>query len=140
MAELPDAGTKFGARVRHRLANEQSIWLTTIGRDGTPQPNPVWFLLDGDELLIYNIASANRLVHIRQRPRVSLNFDSTDGDDVVVITGDAREAPDELPPDQNPAYVQKYGDAMVRVSGSREKFAATYHVGLRVSISKVRGF
>lgn len=140
MAELPDAGTKFGARVRERLAGDMIIWLTTIGKDGTPQPNPVWFLYDGDDILIYNIESANRLVHIGQRPRVSLNFESDEGNDIVVITGDARVAQGEPAPDKNPAYVEKYGDAMVRVSGSREKFAATYHVPIRVTIGKVRGF
>jgi PPOX class probable F420-dependent enzyme len=140
MAQLPDASTKFGARVRERLATEHTIWLTTIGKDGTPQPNPVWFLFDGDDILVYNIETANRLVHIRHRPRVSLNFDSVDGEDVVVITGDARLSPDEVSPIQNPAYVEKYGDAMVRVSGSHEKFAAVYHVGIRVRIGKVRGF
>lgn len=137
---LPDPATDFGARVRERLANDHTIWLTTVGKDGTPQPNPVWFLLEGDELLIYNIASANRLVHIRQRPRVSLNFDSDKGDDIVVIIGEARDASDAPPPHENPAYVTKYGDAMVRISGSLEKFAAVYHVGMRVKMTKVRGF
>ena len=28
------------------------IWLTTMGSDGTPQPTPVWFLWDGDNLWI----------------------------------------------------------------------------------------
>lgn len=138
--KLPDPNTTFGAKVRDRLAADHTIWLTTIGKDGTPQPNPVWFLLDGDEILVYNIETANRLVHVRQRPRVSLNLDSGGGDDIVIITGDARVSPDEPAPNQNPAYVAKYGDAMVGVSGSQEKFAATYHVGIRITIGKVRGF
>ena len=52
MTVLPDAGTPFGDRVRERLVDEQVIWLTTVGADGTPQPNPVWFLWtpeEGDE-------------------------------------------------------------------------------------------
>lgn len=137
--QLPDPDTKFGARVRERLANDHTIWLTTIGKDGTPQPNPVWFLLDGDDLLVYSVESANRLAHIRQRPRVSLNLDSDNGSDVVVITGEARPS-DDARPDQNPAYVAKYGDAMVRVSGTHEKFGDTYHVPMRIKIGKVRGF
>jgi predicted pyridoxine 5'-phosphate oxidase superfamily flavin-nucleotide-binding protein len=46
MAEsaLPDSGTAFGERVRRRLREEQVIWITTVGKDGTPQPNPVGFL------------------------------------------------------------------------------------------------
>lgn len=39
-----DLTTEYGARVARRLQDEQVIWLTTVGRDGTPQPNPVWFI------------------------------------------------------------------------------------------------
>src|SRR5262245_1412900 len=125
---LPDPVTPFGKAVRERLANERLIWLTTVGRDGTPQPNPVWFLHEDGEIVVYSIASANRLTHIVRRPRVSLNFNSdTGGNGVVVLTGDARLAPDEAPADRNPAYVAKYANAMASVAGSAAKFAETYH-------------
>jgi hypothetical protein len=38
---LPDPATPFGERVARRLREEAVIWLTTMGADGTPQPNPV---------------------------------------------------------------------------------------------------
>jgi predicted pyridoxine 5'-phosphate oxidase superfamily flavin-nucleotide-binding protein len=40
MAEsaLPDSGTAFGERVRRRLHEEQIIWITTVGNDGSPHP------------------------------------------------------------------------------------------------------
>jgi hypothetical protein len=42
------AGT---ASARRRLTGEMAIWLTTAGRDGTPQPNPAGFGWDaGDSL------------------------------------------------------------------------------------------
>jgi len=43
MAEstLPDPSTAFGERVRRLLRDERVIWITTVGKDGTPQPNPV---------------------------------------------------------------------------------------------------
>ena len=34
-----------------RLTGEMTIWLTTVGRDGTPQPNPAGFLWDGGDSL-----------------------------------------------------------------------------------------
>ncbi|HEY3753032.1 MAG TPA: TIGR03667 family PPOX class F420-dependent oxidoreductase [Pseudonocardiaceae bacterium] len=139
--QLPDPETPFGKSVRERLASEPLIWLTTIGKDGTPQPNPVWFLHDGDDIVVYSIASANRLTHVLQRPRVSLNFNSDDhGGSVVVITGDARLTPDEPAPDQSPAYMAKYAGPMAGISGTVEKFAATYNVAMRIDIGKVRGF
>ncbi|MFE4564688.1 pyridoxamine 5'-phosphate oxidase family protein [Streptomyces anulatus] len=43
-----DAATPFGEEVGKRLAEEHVIWLTTIGADTTPQPNPVWFHWEND--------------------------------------------------------------------------------------------
>jgi hypothetical protein len=44
---LPDPETPFGEKVARRLRTEMVIWFTTVGADGTPQPNPVWFLAEG---------------------------------------------------------------------------------------------
>jgi len=41
----------YGERVRRRLTGEMTIWLTRVGRDGTPQPNPVGFGWDGGDSL-----------------------------------------------------------------------------------------
>src|SRR4029453_7250355 len=46
--------TDFGARVAKRLEEEGIVWLTTTSADGTPQPNPVWFLWNGDNVLIFS--------------------------------------------------------------------------------------
>ena len=138
---LPDPNTDFGRMVHDRLAAEHLIWFTTVGKDGTPQPNPVWFLHEDGEILVYNIKSANRLVHIKARPRVSLNFDADDdGNGIVVITGLARAVPDEPLPTENPRYVAKYAGPMADVSGSAEQFAGIYNQAIRIDITKVRGF
>ena len=39
----------LGGRVRRRLTGQMTIWLTTDGRDGTPQPNPAGFGGDGGD-------------------------------------------------------------------------------------------
>jgi PPOX class probable F420-dependent enzyme len=139
---LPAAGTPFGDRVRDRLETAVIAWFTSVGGDGTPQPNPVWFLWDEpDELIVYNRPAANRLAHIRQRPRVSLNLDGNGkGGDIVVLTGRATLAPELPAPHENPRYLAKYADHMRRVSGSPEDFSAAYPVGLRIKVDRVRGF
>src|SRR5689334_16400370 len=71
---LPDPATPFGAQVARRLREEMVIWVTAEAEDGTPQPNPVWFLWDGASFLIYCQRGAKRLEHIRRNPRVALNF------------------------------------------------------------------
>ena len=67
---LPDPATGFGERVRQRLRDEQVIWFTTVGGDGTPQPNPVWLLWEEDSCLVYNRSDANRLTHGQSSPGV----------------------------------------------------------------------
>lgn len=132
--------TPFGERVTRRLRDEPIIWLTTTGADGTPQPNPVWFLWDGHTLLIYSLPDAARLAHIRRTPHVALNFDGDSrGGDIIVITGLARLSPEDLPADQMAPYRNKYQHFIARGFGTPENFAAKYSVALRITPTKVRG-
>jgi len=138
---IPDRTTAYGERVHRRLTGEMTIWLTTVGRDGTPQPNPVGFLWDGgDSLLTYTQTGARRLENIRRQPLVALNLDSNGGDDIVVLTGTA-EIVDDCPavPD-NPAWLEKYGEAIDARFGSAAKFAERFSVPVRVRLTRVRGF
>lgn len=138
---LPDPGTPFGARVRRRLREEQVIWLITVGRDGTPQPNPVGFVLQDDgSILTYNAADANRITHVADRPRVALHLDGDGtGGDIVVLTGTACRADDAPRPHQNPSWLAKYGETAVRRFGSAEAFGERFPVPLRIEITRVRG-
>lgn len=132
----------FGERVARRLREEIVIWLTTVAADGTPQPNPVWFLWDGaSSLLVYNRADAVRLRHVARRPNVSLNLDGNGkGGDIVVLAGTAQRDDSVAPPDANDDYLGKYRADMERVSGSVEEFAAQYPVPLRIEIRRIRGY
>jgi PPOX class probable F420-dependent enzyme len=138
---LPDFSTAFGQRVQRRLREEQVIWLTTVGRDGTPQPNPVGFLFQDDHsILIYNMVNAIRLRHVADRPRDALHFDADGtGGGIVVCTGTARRADDVPPPHQNPAFLAKYGDSLLRVSADAEEFGTRFGVPLRIEITRARG-
>jgi PPOX class probable F420-dependent enzyme len=138
---MPPTSTPFGQRVARRLRDESVIWLTTVSADGTPQPNPVWFLWDGTSLLIYSLATAARLAHIARNARVSLHFNSDDqGDDIIVITGEAHVAPGEPSAEQMPEYLRKYSGAIAREFGTPASFAAQYSVPLRITPVKVRGY
>jgi PPOX class probable F420-dependent enzyme len=138
---IPDQATAHGERARRRLTDEMTIWLTTVGRDGTPQPNPVGFLWDGgNSLLTYSQTDARRLANIRQQPQVSLNFDSNGGDDIVVLTGTAEILDDYLAVPDNPAWLEKYGEAIDSRFGSAVKFAQRFSVPVRIHLTRIRGF
>lgn len=133
--------SSFAERVRRRLSEGTVVWFTTVGRDGTPQPNPVWFVWDGvDEILIYSRAEANRVAHIKQRPRVSVNLDGNGrGGDILVLTGTATILPGHPLAHENPDYLAKYASAAVRIAGSVAVFSEEHTAVLRFTIEKIRG-
>jgi PPOX class probable F420-dependent enzyme len=137
---LPDTSTEFGARAARRLQDDVVVWLTTVDDAGTPQPAPVWFLWDGESALIYSDSRAKRLRHIQYNPRVALHLDGDGtGGDIVVLTGEVAEAPDEPPVQNNPAYLAKYGERITSGWGTPEVFASTYSVPLRFRPRRIRG-
>jgi PPOX class probable F420-dependent enzyme len=139
---LPDPSTPFGERVERHLRDDVVVWLTTVGRDGTPQPNPVWFLWTGEHVLVQNLAEAARVAHIRSRPNVSLNFAGNGrGGDIVVVTGRAEILDEPLTPADAAAYDAKYAEHIRRLgSPDLASFVAAYPVLIRITPTRVRGF
>jgi PPOX class probable F420-dependent enzyme len=136
-----DEATEFGARATRRLRDEEVIWLVTLGGDGTPQPNPVWFLWDGATLLIFSKPDAAKVRHITVRPRVALNFNTNaGGEDVVVLAGEARLDVTPVPQEQLAAYLEKYRDGIANIGLTPETMLATYSAVIRVTPTKLRGF
>lgn len=110
---LPPASSPLGTWVRERLRDESIGWLVTVDDRGIAQPNPVWFLWDGTSILVYNLAQARRLHHIRRRPAVTFHLDSHGRDgDAVVFVGTARVVTGEPPADEHPAFREKYDERM----------------------------
>ncbi len=135
-----DTTTEFGKRVERRLREEQIIWLTTVRQDGTPQPLPVWFLWEGDTILIYSQPNQQKLRNIRGNPHVSLNFDGNGhGGDIIVLTGTAAIAEDAPRANAVPEYVAKYGEGIKRIGLDPDKMADTYSVPVRVTLTGLRG-
>ena len=142
MPPVVDTSTKFGKTADRRLRKEAIVWLTTTSADGTPQPNAVWFLWDGETALMYSIPNQAKLKNIARHPRVSLNLDTRkSGDSVVVLTGTAAVDPSAPPLNKNRAYIAKYRDEIVRLKlGPAAKMASEYSVAVRITPEKLRGF
>jgi PPOX class probable F420-dependent enzyme len=133
MVESLDAATKDGARALSRLQTDLIGWLTTVNPDGQPQASPIWFLWDGEELLIFSMTRAPRNGNIEDRPLVAFNLEAgTDGEDVVTVEGEARIVPDEPPASANPTYIAKYQGMLDAYEWTPEWFSGRYSVPIRI--------
>lgn len=138
---MPNFSSSHGRKAQKRLKSETIVWLSTVGRDLTPQPRPVWFVPDGDDVLIYSQPKAAKLVHIQSHPRVALHFNADQwGSDetIVVLTGDAILEPEAPKGPQSPAYIKKYKKDMAELGMTPEQFAARYSQPIRVKITSLR--
>ena len=128
-----------GRAAKKLLNSETIIWLTTVGGDLTPQPRPVWFVRDGEGVLIYSQPKAAKVAHIRNHPNVALHFNADQwGSDetVVVLTGTAGLEESKNP--QSAAYIKKYKKDMAELGMTPEQFAASYSIPIRIKIAGIR--
>ncbi|TWD84118.1 PPOX class probable F420-dependent enzyme [Kribbella amoyensis] len=136
-----DTSTGFGARIEKQLAGEEVLWLTTVGRSGTPAPNPVWFLWTGEHVLVFSQQAKAKLHNVAANPRVALNFNATHtGGDVGVISGDAVIDEAGPSPEELTAYNAKYGASITGLGMTAESFHAEYSALIRITPDKLRGF
>jgi PPOX class probable F420-dependent enzyme len=136
-----DPTTAKGEKVAARLRDEQVAWLVTVAADGTPVPTPIWFLWDGETILVYSVPDKPKLRHIAENPRVALALRTDErGDDLVVITGEA--VVDESAPAafELPEYVEKYRDAIARLGSDPEEFSGGYSVPVRIKPTRLRAW
>ena len=134
-----DFTSEIGKLAAKRLRDEYVVWLTTSSKDGTPQPNPVWFYWDGKQFLIYTQPSAHKVRNIARNPRVSLNFNADDeGGSIVVFTGNA--ILNKNPPTHDQRYLEKYRQQIPKIGLTPESLAASYSILIQVTPTKLRGF
>ena len=135
-----DLTTDFGKCVERRLREETIVWLTTVRRDGTPQPTPVWFLWDGETILMYSQPNQQKERNIAHNPKVSLNFDGDGhGGDIIVFTGEARIVPDAPLATDVPEYVAKYAAGIKGIGMTPESMAQAFSVAIRITPTDMHG-
>ena len=137
-----DTTTEFGAKVVHRIEQETLAWLTTVSSDGTPQPNPVWFMWNDGIFLIFSKPGQAKLANIARHPRVSLNLEATeDQEQITVFTGSAEVArADSVGQDLLDRYAARYADRLPVIGMTREQYEAAYTAVVRFTPDKLRGW
>ncbi len=63
---------KLPESVRKFLSKPNFAVLATVGPSGKPQATPVWFLLDGDHILVNTSKGRIKLRNLRANPHVAL--------------------------------------------------------------------
>lgn len=135
-----DFTSDFGVRAERRLIEDQVVWLTTVDIHGKPQPRPVWFLWEGESLLVYSRPNAHKVRHIETNPHVSLNFNSDhSGGDIVTLLGEAHITNSPITADLIARYVEKYSQGMDDLNLSPVDFSNTYSVAIRIILTSLRG-
>lgn len=129
----------FPPEAEHRLSTDRVVWLTTVTDRGSPVPNPVWFIPDGGDIVVFSSPDSHKVHNIAQRPLVTLHFNSdATGGDVVVIAGTA-ELTSGQPPSQFPGYLDKYHDDIVGpLDTTVEAIDLEYDTLVRIRPTKIR--
>ena len=134
-----DPSSKAHAHADRRLRAEPVAWLTTVRADGQPQSTPVWFVWDGETVLLYSQPDAPKVGNVTANPRVSLHLnDDGTGDDVVTLEGAATVEPDTPRADRVEGYLAKYQAAIADLGYEPGPFARTYSTAIRVRPTRLR--
>lgn len=128
------------AHVNERLTNDLITWLTTVRPDGRPRTVPVWFLWDGETILIFRAIKV-KVQELKQNPNVTLALDpSNNGNDIVVVEGTAELVEDGNIAATLPAFAKKYDALLKEMGWTAESMAPNYPHAVRVTPKRITGF
>lgn len=121
------------------LSGRRTAKLATVRSDGRPHVAPVWFTLDGDELVFMTMATTVKGRNLASRPDVAVVVDEEEFPFAfVLIEGEATVeaiSPEALLPWSMRIAARYVGEERARTYGSRN--AAEGEVLVRVPLSKV---
>ena len=116
-------------------------WLTTVTKSGQPQSSVVWFLRDGEDLLVYSKPDATKMRNISDNQKVAFNLRTDEmGDSMTTLEGIATVIESPTPPHQLPAYFAKYQDQIKRLGWTPEQFSDEYSALIRIAINRSRSW
>jgi PPOX class probable F420-dependent enzyme len=116
-------------------------WLTTVTESGQPQSSVVWFLRDGDDLLVYSKPDATKMLNISVNQKVAFNLRTDEmGDSMTTFEGTATVVDSPTPPHQHPAYFAKYQDQIKRLGWTPEQFSDDYSALIQITVNRGRSW
>lgn len=138
MASILDLTNKRDAHIAQRLRDDIIVWLNTVRPDGRPHAVAVWFLWDGENILIFSKPRQQKLSNIQHNPNVLLAIDDThNGSDPITIEGHATLLTDKEVDTTMEAYVAKYGERIKGIGYTPEQMAAAYSQAIRIVPTRI---
>jgi len=117
------------SQVTERLAKERVIWLTTTKVDGTPLPNPVWFLWNGSQFLVFTEPGSLKIKNMTRNPRVALNLNSDfDGSDVAIFQAEAEVSGASVSQSELSGYLSKYQEGLASIGLTHDILTSSYRL------------
>lgn len=136
-----DFDSRLGRKALRKLKRDQVVWLTSVDDRGRPQPRPVWFHWNGEDVLIFSQPKAAKVRQIAARPDVALHFNSdAAANEVVVFLGEAHALRESVGPERVKAYLRKYRGGIADLKLTPASFQAGYSVPILVRLTALRGF
>lgn len=122
------------AHVDERLRKEPIIWLSTVRPDGRPHLVPVWFLWDGESILIFSQPGNQKMRNLEQNKNVMLALEAAEqGEDVVMIEGKAALLEKSNETMNLPDFAEKYTALIKAMNTNAEELAKSYSEGIRIT-------
>jgi PPOX class probable F420-dependent enzyme len=138
MTSILDLTKKRDAHIDQRLRNDITIWLNTVRPDGRPHAVVVWFLWDGEAILIFSQPKTQKLRNLQHNSNVLLAVDNTrNGSDPITIEGIATLLKSGEVNTAQPGFVEKYGEHIKRIGYTPEEMAADYSQPIRIIPTRV---
>jgi len=138
MTSLLDLTKERDAHIEQRLRTDHVIWLVTVRPDGRPHAVTVWFLWDGDTVLIFSRPNNQKIRNLQSNPNIVLALDDThEGNDPITIEGTATLLASGDIDTTQAAYVAKYAEGIKGIGLTIEQMAAQYSQAIRIRPTRV---
>ncbi len=138
MASVLDLTQQRHAHIDQRLHNDEIVWLNSVRPDGRPHAVVVWFLWDGESVLIFSRPNNQKVRNIQHNPNVLLAVDNTNnGSDPITIEGTATLLAQDAVNPLLSTYVKKYDEGIKRIGFTPEQMAAEYSQAIRITPTRV---
>ena len=123
-------------KVRFFLQERRFAVLATINKDGTPQLTTMWYLLEGDTIVMNTKLGRTKERNMRRDPRISLCFE--EGYDYLTVSGTV-EMIDDQDIAQHDIYrlAVRYDGEEAAMRQMEEQFSKEIRVTLRLKCKRI---